>query len=125
MKPNTPAAPADPVLLLILSAWLVIEAVSTLVIATAALLLTATGWRPGPDRPAAAPPVAPPPPVAMPAPVLALPPSPEPPAPAPVAPLEALPVAQLRRLARAAGLPQLGRSGRRADLLQALAPVPG
>ena len=58
----------------------------------------------------------------------ALPPGPVPatPAPpAPVAPLEALPVAQLRRLARAAGLPQLGRSGRRADLLEALAVAPG
>jgi hypothetical protein len=51
------------------------------------------------------------------------------PAPAPVAPwvpptlppLEALPVATLRRLARAEGLPAcLGRSGRRGDLLAAL-----
>ncbi|MFM8544083.1 MAG: SAP domain-containing protein [Vulcanococcus sp.] len=36
------------------------------------------------------------------------------------APLERLRVVELRALARAAGLPQLRRSGRRADLLEAL-----
>lgn len=39
--------------------------------------------------------------------------------------LEPLTMAQLPALARAAGLPQLGRSGRRADLLEALAAAPG
>jgi len=33
-------------------------------------------------------------------------------------------VVELRRLARAAGLPRLARSGRRVELLQALAVVP-
>jgi hypothetical protein len=45
------------------------------------------------------------------------------PAPAPVAavaPLQSLTVAQLRTRARAAGLPRLARSGRRAELLLAL-----
>jgi len=112
MNHPTPAAPADPVLLLIAAGWLAAEALAVLLIAAAALALTLAGWRPDPA------------PVSAPAP--AAPPSPRrallPPAPAP---LERLRVVELRALARAAGLPQLGRSGRRADLLEALAAAPG
>jgi hypothetical protein len=72
-----------------------------LLVAAAALILTLVGWRPAP---APAPP-----------PALLL----------PVPPLERLRLVELRRLARAAGLPrQLARSGRRVELLQALAVVP-
>jgi len=42
-----------------------------------------------------------------------------------LAPLEGLRVVELRRLVRRRGLPQLARSGRRAELLQALAATPG
>ena len=106
MKPPTPAAPADPVLLFIAAGWLAAEALAVLLIAALALLLTLAGWRP-----------------AGPAPTLAPSPSPAP-APAPVAPLERLRVVELRALARDAGFPRLARSGRRAELLEALAPAP-
>ncbi|MCX5959858.1 MAG: hypothetical protein NT053_08525 [Cyanobacteria bacterium] len=42
----------------------------------------------------------------------------------PPSPLELLRLVELRRLARAAGLPRLARSGRRLELLEALAVVP-
>jgi hypothetical protein len=120
MKPTPPAAPADPVLLALAVAVLTVEALLVLTAAAVALALTVAGWRlaalppgPVPAAPAAA--------VAPPAPVVAATPAP----PAPAAQLDARTVAQLRRLARAAGLPQLARSGRRADLLAALAPAPG
>jgi hypothetical protein len=107
MKNPTPAAPADPVLLFIAAGWLAAEALAVLLIATLALLLTLAGWRPAP------------------APVLARAPAPSPPAlPPPVPRLERLRVVELRRLARAAGLPRLARFGRRVELLQALAVVP-
>lgn len=61
---------------------------------------------------------------AVPVPPVALPCAP-PPAAVPMPPLEALTVADLRRLARAAGLPRcLSHRGRRADLLAALAACP-
>jgi|GEM_PF-3239196 hypothetical protein len=112
MKPTPTAAPADPVLLILLALWLAAEALAVLLIAAAALLLTLAGWRPTP------PPARP---VAAPQPAL-LPPAPVPPSPAP---LEGLRVVELRTLARRRGLPQLARSGRRAELLQALAAAPG
>ena len=116
MKPNTSAAPADPVLLALLGGWLAAEALAALLIAAAALLLTLCGWRPATRSKAdfrdaihGAPHGAPkttggnhPHPI-----------------PAPVAQLAGLRVVGLRRLARAAGLPQLARSGRRAQLLAA------
>ncbi len=43
MKPPTPAAPTDPVLLFIAAAWLAAEALAVLLIAALALLLTITG----------------------------------------------------------------------------------
>jgi hypothetical protein len=107
MKPNPPAAPADPVLLALVAAWLVAEALITLLVAAAAVILTLVGWRPAP-APVLAPAPAPPPPPLLP----------------PVPPLELLRVVELRRLTRAAGLPRLARSGRHAELLQALAPSP-
>ena len=82
-----------------------------------ALLLTLAGWRPTPPRPA----------------LVALQQAPQPeegslPPPAPTAvtgaprpQLEALPVRELRKLARAAGRSDLARSGRRQQLLEALA----
>jgi len=96
MTHPTPRA-ADPLALLLLAAWLVAEAVLPLVAAAVALLLTVAGWRPTTPR------------VGL-----------EPPAPA-VPSLARLPVVELRRLARAAGHRQLARSGRRVDLLAALA----
>ncbi len=104
---NLPPAPAaEPVDLLLVLGLAVAEALATLLVAALALLLTLAGWCP--PRPPAAPL----------RPALA----PRPPAPL-VAPLEALTVADLRRLARAAGHRSLARSGRRAELLQALAPT--
>jgi len=79
---------------------------------TLALLLTLAGWRPATPSPA--------PRQQGPA----LPAAPEKPANANAAhrpQLEALPVRELRQLARAAGHRALARSGRRADLLAALA----
>jgi len=47
MKPNPPAAPAEPVLLFIAAAWrLVAEALAALLLAALALVLTIAGWRP-------------------------------------------------------------------------------
>jgi len=78
------------------------EALAFLLIAAlAALVLTLAGWRPSPAT-------APPPPALLP----------------PVPPLELLRVVELRALAHAAGLPRLARSGRRVELLQALAVAP-
>ena len=39
MKPNTPAAPADPVLLFIAVAWLAAEALAALMLAAFAMVL--------------------------------------------------------------------------------------
>lgn len=76
-------------------------------------LLALAGRRRGASAPAPRP---------APLPVV-LTPAPEPIASAPVAavaPLQSLTVAELRTRARAAGLPRLARSGRRAELLLAL-----
>jgi hypothetical protein len=82
-----------------------------------ALLLTLAGWRPSPACFAPAPlQQAPAPPAAQ-----AIPPAPIAATAAPRTQLEALPVRELRRLARAAGHRALARSGRRAELLAALA----
>ena len=101
MTTRTPAPAAEPVALLLVAVLAVAEALAVLAVATLALVLTLAGWRPAAPRP-----------VALPA---ALPPAP------PVAPLQALTVAELRRLARAAGRRDLARRGRRAELLAALA----
>ncbi len=76
-----------------------------------ALLLTAAGWRPAPSAPR---------PMEAPTEPPASDPVPLPPA-LPAAPLGELTVAELRRVARAAGLKTLARTGRRAELLVALA----
>ena len=82
-----------------------------------ALLLTVAGWRPTPPRPAPVPlQLAPAPPAAPSIPAVPAT-APE----APMAQLEALPVRELRKLARAAGHRGLARSGRRQQLLEALA----
>ena len=99
---TNPPAPADPVLLCLAGAWLAAEALVILLVAALALLLTIAGWRPS-QPPAVASPVAP------------TPVTPQAPA------LADRPVVELRRMARAAGLSRLARSGRRAELLQALA----
>lgn len=113
MKPNHTAAPADPVLLALLGGWLAAEALGALLIAAAALLLTLGGWRPayrsGPE-------------LCRPIHKSSRTIHDNPPEPAPdPSPLAGLRVVELRALARAAGLPQLARSGRREQLLAALA----
>lgn len=106
-----------PIEVLLLLAWLALEAAWTLacalVVPVLALALTAARWRPAEATITRS--------GEQPIPQLS---EPEPPdrvmTPAPAA-LQAQTVAQLRRLARAAGLPRtLSRTGRRADLLQAL-----
>jgi hypothetical protein len=120
MPPTTPAPAVEPVDLLLLAVIATAEALAVLLAAVVALVLLLAGWRP------AAPPAAAP-----------LPPAPAPAATAPLQlpaspdrvsvtttpgdALAGLRVVELRALARAAGLPQLARSGRRAELLQALA----
>ena len=102
----------DLILLALVAGWATLQALATLTVALVALLLTLAGWRPA-AAPAARP--APLPVVLTPAPApLALPPAAAP-------PLASLRVIELRQLARAAGLATLARSGRRADLLEALA----
>lgn len=76
-------------------------ALRSALVPAAALLLTVCGYRPA--RPALKPAKA------------------AQPAPAPARPIEALPVRELRQLARAAGFKKLARSGRRDQLLTALA----
>ena len=106
MTTSIPSPAAEPVDLLLLAALALAEALAVLLVAALALVLTLAGW--GPPAPPAAPlrPVLPP----------------EADAAAP-APLEAVTVAELRQRARAAGHRSLARSGRRAELLQALAPT--
>jgi hypothetical protein len=110
MNDTTRATGDDLVLLAITAGWLTLEAAATLLIALVALLLTLAGWRPSQaplSRPAA--------PAALPVVITpALPP-------AAASPLETLNVRELRQRARAAGLAQLARSGRRSQLLEALA----
>jgi len=108
-------------LLALVAAAATVEALALLlrplVAHSVALLLTLAGWSPSPSRPAPAP--------------LHLAPAPRT-APsisgvstaateAPRPQLEALPVRELRRVARAAGHRALARSGRRQQLLEALA----
>ena len=107
------SAADDPVLLLLFVGWLALEAAAVIAVALIALLITLFG----PRRPAAS--QQPLEQASAPLPVVITPALP----PAPSAPsLEALPVARLRAMAREAGLPrQLSHSGRKADLLIALA----
>jgi hypothetical protein len=106
--------------LLLLGALALAAALRPLVVALVALVLTLAGWRPA--RPVSAPVSAPAAPMAAPAAPMAAPASPL--VAAPVRARARLTVAQLRTMARAAGLPSaLARSGRRADLLAALAPL--
>lgn len=116
----------DPVELLLVAlvaiAWVALTAIRLLLVPVVALVITLLRYRGAPRQRSAA--------ALAKTPLLASAPEPEAPtaAPAPpwcpptVEPLEALPVAALRRLARDAGLPRcLSRSGRRDDLLLALA----
>jgi hypothetical protein len=109
MKSTTPPQNNDPALAALVLLALALEALARalrpLLAHGIALVLTAAGWRP--RRRAAS------------VPVVALPPARVQPAAA--NPLEALPVRELRQLARQAGHRALARSGRRADLLLALA----
>lgn len=89
-----------------LALWWAVATIARSLLPLLALVLTLAGWRPAPSPPLLA--SLPPAPASAPA-----------PSPAP-APLASLPVRELRGLARAAGLPALARSGRRADLLAAL-----
>ena len=93
-----------PIELAAAAALLTLQALRVLAVALVALVLTLANYRPS-KAPATAP--APTTPAAT-----------DRPAPAPLA---ALPVRELRHLARAAGHRQLARSGRRAELLLALA----
>jgi hypothetical protein len=99
-----PIGPADLLALVLIAVAMVAWAVLRLLLLPAlALLLALAGWRPAAPAPL---PTAPP----------TLPP-------AGAVALESLTVAELRRLARAAGLPALARRGRRAELLLALSAV--
>ena len=118
---NNADATGEVLLLALVAAAAVVDALALLlrplVAHSLALLLTLAGWRPTPSRPAPVPlQLAPAPPGA-----LLLPPAPAPAPEAPTPQLEALTVAQLRKLARAAGHRGLARSGRRQQLLEALA----
>jgi hypothetical protein len=106
--PSTPPA-AEPLELLALALIATAEALAVLIAAAVALLLLLAGWRPAPAS-------APTPPLHRPA-------SPNRVKPTTAAgdALAGLRVVELRALARAAGHRQLARSGRRAQLLAALA----
>jgi hypothetical protein len=94
---TTPAL--EPVELLLFAGLALAEALAVLIAAAIALLLALIGTRPSAAS-------------------VEAPPAPEPPAPE----LAGLRVAELRALARAAGLPRaLAHRGRRAELLEALA----
>ena len=95
---------SHPIELAAVAALLTLQAIRVLAVALAALVLTLTGYRPSKAPGAAPAPIAPP--------------APRRPA---AGPLTALPVRELRHLARAAGHRALARSGRRAELLLALA----
>ena len=99
----------------LLTGWAVLAIARAVLVPLLALLLTVAGWRPRPMEAPTEPPAPDP-----------LPPPPALPA-APLAPIAAplgeLTVAELRKLARASGLKALGRTGRRAELLLALAPA--
>ena len=108
-------------LLALVAAAAAVEAVALLLrfllVHAVALLLTLAGWRPAPPRPARVPLQ-----LATASPVTRiLPPAPAPAPDAPTAQLGALTVVELRKLARAAGHRGLARSGRRQQLLEALA----
>lgn len=106
MHPTPSTSPAaEPVELLLLAGLAVAEALLPLIAAALALLLALIGWRPRLREPRPLDRV-------MPAPTPAAPPAPA---------LTGLRVVELRRLARAAGLPQLAHRGRKAELLAALA----
>lgn len=106
--PSTPPA-AEPVALLTLAVIATAEALAVLIAAAVALLLLLAGWRPAPAP-------APTPPLQRPASFNRVKPTT-----AAGDALTDLRVPELRALARAAGLRQLARSGRRAQLLAALA----
>lgn len=106
MTTSIPSPAAEPVELLLVLGLAVVRAALVLAAAVVALLLTLAGWRP-PAPPAAAPVLA----ITL----AAL-------AEVAAAELEALPVAELRRRGRAAGLPRsITRTGRRAALVPLLA----
>lgn len=111
MTPTASHRPAaEPVELLLLAGLAALEALAVLIAAAVALLLALRPAAPAGPAPAPAP-----------LPVVLTPPL-APAAPADP-PLAGLRVVELRALARAAGHRQLARSGRRAELLEALAPA--
>lgn len=119
MNDTTRAAGDDLILVAIAGAWIALEAAATVLVMTLALLLVLAGWRPSqtPQSEAAVGQTLPP--RAIP---VVITPMPEPVALPPAADtLSTMTVMQLRQRARAAGLAQLARSGRRAQLLEALA----
>jgi hypothetical protein len=101
---RTESLATDPVDLLLVAGLALAESLLVLIAAAIALVLT---LRPAPAHPRPAPREAQPAPLPV-----VITPEPD---------LEAMTVRELRAQARAAGLSQLGRSGRRADLLAALA----
>jgi hypothetical protein len=95
----------------LLTGWAAVTIARALLVPLLALVLTVAGWRPAPAlTPEASTAPAAPDPLAL-APAL------------PAAPLASLKVMELRRMARLRGLKTLGRTGRRADLLEALTPA--
>ncbi|MCP9821011.1 hypothetical protein KBZ18_16145 [Synechococcus sp. Cruz-9H2] len=115
-----------PVELLMLAVLLVAEALVLIAVPLIALVLTLTSWRGSATSPPttapAVPVVAPVAPAAVPVTAPAPPTTEQPWLPPIWQELERLTVAELRRLARAEGLPRsLSRAGRRAELLPALA----
>lgn len=127
---RTDAHPIELAALAVLAlGWALMTVARLLLVPALALLLVALGWRPAPRPAAPQPQPVAPAPIASPeaptplpqAPAFALACAPEPVGIA-APPLDRLTVAELRRLARAVGLPRtLSRSGRRAQLLEALA----
>jgi hypothetical protein len=94
----------------LLTGWAMVAIARALLVPALALVLTVAGWRPAPSAPPALAPEAPATPAAV-APVPAAPLAPD---------LSRLTVQELRKVARASGLKQLARTGRRAELLASL-----
>lgn len=114
MQPTTTHEAPDLVLVSLVLLWAALEAALVLLIALVALTLAATGR--GPSRPLL--------PVAPAAPALPVVITPALPAPAPSTPLMAERVVELRRRARAAGVPAARvRRARREELLTLLSPA--
>jgi len=85
--------------------WALATIARSLLLPLVALVLTLAGWKPAPAMPAA----------------VTVEHTPKAPTAPPAARLAGLKVAELRTMARVAGLPKLARHGRKAELLVALA----